>query len=111
MVSAVALAALVAATLAAPPVDPAATLSSYDQQQLNLILDAPANRAPITPVTVTQAEAAAIAASYLGRSDEPASIHHGLAARTASEAERSVWIVLFEGGEPPAAGPEGAPVG
>lgn len=80
-------------------------LTHYDQDQLGLHLTA--RPTDLTAARVSALSASKAAAAALGTGDTPAEVLHAMVAPDASSAERSVYVVIFSGGEPLPGGPEG----
>jgi hypothetical protein len=87
------------ASTAEPSENPARALEDPTlQAELMLSFD---TGAPLPSTRVTESDAVAIAADWLGRPDPPAITRHGYGQRTISEAVRPVWIIVYAGGEAP----------
>ncbi|MGH2407315.1 MAG: hypothetical protein ACRDF7_04435 [Candidatus Limnocylindrales bacterium] len=92
-----------AAADSATPPEPSALMSAADQVDLHIDLSGP----PAETLGIDRATAVATAKSALGRQDEPSEIHQGAAAQYMNSPIRTVWIVVFAGGDPMNVGPAG----
>ena len=88
---------------------PAPTITQHDLEQLAIVRDSPSSAKAAPAATGTTSDAAAsIAQDFLGRTEAPWQVLHGSASRIEQDADETVWIVVFLGGDPPPGGPMSA---
>jgi hypothetical protein len=87
-------------------------MSAAEQEQFGITSanDVTADPSAVTPAPkVSASEAVKIAATHVGFQQANARILHGTARPIAAEPDRSVWVILFGGGDLPVLGPPGRP--
>lgn len=94
-----------ASALPLPPMMTADEMTQFGIVQVTDVTDDPG---VVAPPALSSAQAIDLAAKHLSRSDRNVRLLHGSAKPIHEQPARSVWIVLFTGGNLPVLGPSGA---
>jgi hypothetical protein len=100
--------ALARPSASAAPLPPMMTADELKQFGIVQVADVTDDPSVVAPPALPSAQAIDLAAKHLGRSDRNVRLLHGSAKPIYEQPARSVWIVLFTGGNLPVLGPPGA---
>ena len=100
--------ALARPSASAPPLPPMMTADEQKQFGVVQVVDVTDDPTVVAAPALPAAQAVDLAGKHLGRSDRNVRLLHGSAKPIHEQPARSVWIVLFTGGNLPVLGPAGA---